>query len=406
MAEPVADAPQDAAFELPPPPLPVLIVLGLMFGGVAALHVYLGQRLLVDAGLPRSGVLAGWTALALMLAAVPAGMLLRRRGPPSVSRPIQRLGYFWLGAFTVLLTVTAAADAVAWAAVALVPRLAQDPLWVGQVEAAAIFAVGVVAVAHAYRVANGAPRVARVRVPIADLPRGFDGLRIVQLSDLHLGEGLGRAFLEGVVRQVQALQPDVVVITGDLVEGSVAELREHVEPLRGLSAPLGVYFVTGNHEYFWDGPAWEKAVAGLGITVLHNEHRVLRRDGASLVLGGITDLLGGQFAPGHAPDVTAAFAGAPEGCVRVLLAHQPKSVDEAAKAGVALQLSGHTHGGQIFPFGLLVRLQQPVAGGLAERRGVRVYTHQGTGFWGPPLRLGTVPEIAEITLAARDAVAP
>jgi predicted MPP superfamily phosphohydrolase len=165
-----------------------------------------------------------------------------------------------------------------------------------------------------------------------------------------------------------------------------------------LRARDGVFFVTGNHEYYFGAAAWEAEVDRVGVTVLHNSHRVLRRGADSLVVAGVTDYTGGQFDPAHESRPDLAFEGAPKDVPRILLAHQPKSARAAAAQGVDLQISGHTHGGQIFPFMFIVRMVQPVVQGLRQMYGIWVYTNRGTGYWGPPMRVGPTPEITEITL--------
>jgi len=159
-----------------------------------------------------------------------------------------------------------------------------------------------------------------------------------------------------------------------------------------------VFFVTGNHEYYSGGAAWEAEARALNMTVLHNEHRVIEQNGAQLIIGGVTDLEGARFSPSHAPRSDLAFAGAPAGAPRVLLAHQPRFAEVAAAEKVSLMLSGHTHGGQIFPFMFFVKLQQPVIGGFATLWGVPTYTSNGTGYWGPPFRIGPRGEVTEVTL--------
>jgi predicted MPP superfamily phosphohydrolase len=182
----------------------------------------------------------------------------------------------------------------------------------------------------------------------------------------------------------------------------VSQLHEEVAPLARLcAAPLGAYFVTGNHEYYSGGRAWEAEVARLGLRVLHNEHVLLERNGAHLVLAGVTDLEGARFSEEDACRPDLALERAPEGVPRVLLAHQPRVANLLSRLGlrVDLQLSGHTHGGQFFPWMFFVKLQQPVVQGLATVAGTPVYTHRGTGYWGPPLRLGPTPEISLLRLA-------
>jgi predicted MPP superfamily phosphohydrolase len=330
-------------------------------------------------------------------------MILGRslKAPRRLRSALRWTAYFWMGAFAVLLSVLAASDLVglAWRlAIGGPVTLAGHPF--GQLQAWAAAGVVAPALAFGFARATGSPKLERLRVEIPGLGAGLDGLRVVQLSDLHIGETLGREWLEGVVAQVQALRPDLVAITGDLVDGSAKALREEVAPLCALSAPLGVYYVTGNHETYHGAAAWEALLSRMGLTVLHNEHRVVERGGARLTVAGVTDFSGGSIDRGLETRPDLAFQGAPEGVPRVLLAHQPRSAFAAAQHGVALQLSGHTHAGQIFPWMFFVRLQQPTIQGLKAVAGVPVYTSRGTGYWGPPIRLGAPPEITELTLTA------
>ena len=237
------------------------------------------------------------------------------------------------------------------------------------------------------------PRVVRVSVPIADLPADLAGLKIVQLSDLHVGSTIRRSFVDRVVDRTNDLAPDLVAVTGDVADGFVPELRDHVAPLGRLRAPLGTFFVTGNHEYYWDPRGWMRELERLGIDVLSNEHRLIERGRGRLLLAGVTDL-------SAASNPHAAVAGAPDSDVRILLAHQPRSAFAAQEAGFDLQLSGHTHGGQYFPFNVLVRLFQPFVAGLHRLEAMWLYVSRGTGYWGPPLRFGAPSEITLIELTA------
>jgi len=237
------------------------------------------------------------------------------------------------------------------------------------------------------------PRVVRVSVPIADLPADLAGLKIVQLSDLHVGSTIRRSFVDRVVDRTNDLAPDLVAVTGDVADGFVPELRDHVAPLGRLRAPLGTFFVTGNHEYYWDPRGWMRELERLGIDVLSNEHRLIERGRGRLLLAGVTDL-------SAASNPHAAVAGAPDSDVRILLAHQPRSAFAAQDAGFDLQLSGHTHGGQYFPFNVLVRLFQPFVAGLHRLEAMWLYVSRGTGYWGPPLRFGAPSEITLIELTA------
>jgi predicted MPP superfamily phosphohydrolase len=385
----------------------VLVPFSVATAVFALLHAYVARRLFIDPGLPLPLAVLGTVVLGLLAASVPLGFIASRRDRGWISRLLPPVATIWIGCAGVLLTVTLAADTGRL----LLELLHGWPDPVGQLHQARLEALliavgGMLLTLWAMWSARGRLVLSRVRVPLERLAPGLEGLRIVQISDLHIGQRLGEAFLRRVVERVNALRPDVVAVTGDLVDGPVPHILPSLVPLADLEAPHGVYFVTGNHEYYWGGRESVSAVEQLGLTVLHNEHRVVERDGATLVIGGIPDLHGGHFFPDHTSRPDLAFAGAPEGAPRILLAHQPRAVTGAAEQGVGLLLSGHTHGGQIFPFGLLVRLQQPVVRGLRKLMGVWVYAHRGTGFWGPPMRLFSAPEIAEITLEPAPAGLP
>ncbi|WP_426756506.1 metallophosphoesterase [Myxococcus sp. Y35] len=386
------------------PRMPLALVLRwlMSLGGILALmgglHAYIAARLFVSPLLPMPWPLLGWVLVLLLFVSLPVGMAASRREPTFWTQALQWTSYVWLGAFGILLSAVVAADLVglvlSWTGVVT------DTLALARGKALAAVGVTVPAVVYAFITARGRAKVERLTVPVAGLAPGLSGLKVVQISDIHVGPTLDGRWLRRVVEQVNALQPDVVAVTGDLVDGTVDALRDEVKPLAGLRASLGVFYVTGNHEYYHGGPAWAAEVARLGLTVLQNEHRVVERDGARLTIAGVTDHDAGHIIPSHASRPELALHGAPQGVPRLLLAHQPRTALRVAESGVMvdLQLSGHTHGGQVFPFMFFIKLQQPVVRGLATIAGVRVYTHRGTGYWGPPLRLGPAPEIAELTL--------
>ncbi|MFD1813584.1 metallophosphoesterase [Rhodococcus gannanensis] len=240
------------------------------------------------------------------------------------------------------------------------------------------------------------PRVVRVRIPLRRLPAEFAGTRLVLLTDLHVGPARGIGFTRKVVDIVAAENSDLILIGGDLVDGTVAKVGPDLEPLAELRAPLGVFGVSGNHEFYaGDGGRWLDLWDRLGIHTLRNTRVELRRGDAVVDLAGIHDLT--SPAP-FEPDLDAALAGRdPERAV-ILLAHQPAQVVDAERLGVDLQLSGHTHGGQMWPLGYLVPLQQPSVTGLDRFGDTVLYTSRGAGAWGPPVRVGAPPEITVIEL--------
>ena len=249
--------------------------------------------------------------------------------------------------------------------------------------------------------ANSAPVVRRVPITLAGLDPALEGLRIVTFSDGHLSALYGGRRFERLVEIVNAQRPDVVAIVGDLVDGELGELREEVAPLADLVSEQGVYFVTGNHEYFVDTTAWLRHLPTLGVQVLRNERVPIVRGGASVDLAGIDDRTAvSSGVPGHGADLDAALDGRDDAVPLVLMAHQPVQVQQAAAAGVGLQLSGHTHGGQLWPFDYAVRLDQPAVQGLSRVGDTQLYVTTGAGFWGPPMRIGARPEVAVVELRA------
>ncbi|MEV0392807.1 metallophosphoesterase [Polymorphospora rubra] len=246
--------------------------------------------------------------------------------------------------------------------------------------------------------ALGPPRIDRVRIPLARLPRAMDGLRIATVSDIHLGPLLGRAHAQRIVDLINGLDADLVAVVGDLVDGPVAELGPAAAPLADLRSRHGSFFVTGNHEYYAGVQEWVAEVDRLGLRVLENERQEIVTPRGVLDLAGVNDPAGEGTGATGGPDFEKALGGRDPQRPVVLLAHQPVMAQEAARYGVDLQLSGHTHGGQIVPFNLLVGLEQPVVSGRGNVDGTEVYVTNGAGFWGPPVRVGAPPQISLVEL--------
>ena len=242
------------------------------------------------------------------------------------------------------------------------------------------------------------PKVEKITIPIQNLPDELNGLTIAQFSDLHVGATIQKSFVDTVVKQINELNADIIAFTGDLVDGSVDALRKHVESLTKLKSKYGKYFITGNHEYYSGALEWVDEANRLGFTTLINENRKIQIGKSSLMLAGVTDWSGGQFYESHKSDPIKSSQANYKPDLKVLLAHQPKSIKDASKAGFDIQLSGHTHGGQYFPYTFMVKLDQPYVKGLHKYENTWLYINKGTGYWGPPLRIGVPSEITLITI--------
>ncbi|HEY1892579.1 MAG TPA: metallophosphoesterase [Steroidobacteraceae bacterium] len=366
---------------------------------LALLHIYVGIRLLPALPIATLGRVLGALALCASFALIIVGARSRMLQHSSLAANLAWLGSLNGGFFSSLAVLTVIRDVFLGPAVLLASRSEAATL-----EAASAIAVPLLAALATLIGFIGArrrPRVVDVEVPLRGLPPALDGFTIAQISDVHIGPTIGRDFLRGIVEIVNSLDVDLVAITGDLVDGSVEQLASQVEPLSRLRSRLGSYFVTGNHEYYSGATAWIAELRRLGLHVLLNEHVVLESRGSPLLLAGVTDYSAHQFDPAHRSDPQAALAGAaPDLRPRVLLAHQPRTAAAASDAGFDLQLSGHTHGGQFWPWNLFVRLQQPFTAGLNRLGDLWVYTSRGSGYWGPPKRLGVPSEIARIRLVA------
>ena len=338
------------------------------------------------------------TALAIGVGLVAFLLTLRARFTHrAVPRAWAVFAFGWCGLMFVALTITLVTEPARWGARAA--GWSVDPAFAALTPLAATALA-----AWGYRAARH-PTVTRHRVALPGLPPAFDGLRVVQLSDLHLAEAQPIDFPAAVVAAVRALSPDLVVVTGDLVDGTVADLADRARVLGALTAPLGVYFVTGNHDDYAGADPWVAAWSAFGWRPLRNAHvAVARAVGAApgFVLAGVDDADGARGG-GRGADLDAALAGRDPALPVVLLSHQPRLVGAAAAAGVALQLSGHTHGGQIWPFSWVVGWVQRPVSGWAQVGPTALYIHRGTGSWGPTLRLGAPAEIAEFTLMCRAA---
>ncbi len=372
------------------------VVSSLLFG----IHYYLWARLVRDPALPAPWSTGATWTLAVLGASGLAGFALMRFAPRGVSSPVMWVVYTWLGLMFYLLLLFGVSDLVlvamavarrlgAGASVDAERRVALARIVAGVVSTLAV-GLGGLGLANVL----GQTAVARVRVPLAKLAPGTKPYRLVQVTDIHVGPTIGEGFIREIVARVNALDPDCIVITGDLVDGSVAQLGALAAPLEGLRARDGVFFVTGNHEYYSGVDEWLAFLRALGIRVLRNERVAV----GPIDLAGVDDWSAHSFGKGHGADIPRALAGRDPARPVVLLAHQPQAIVEAETHGVDLQLSGHTHGGQLYPWRYAVELVTPYVAGLYQHKSAAIYVSRGTGYWGPPMRVGAPAEITHLEL--------
>jgi hypothetical protein len=372
--------------------LGALAVLCVALGSIGGSHYYLARRFVLDPGLPQPWALGLCVALAVLCVGMFAQPVLERRMRPPWLRLFSWPFVMWMGVLWIAVVLLALSDA----AIGLMGAQ-------GGADAAAARAAFVgflVLGASAVALRNGlrVPAVRRVEIALPRWPRALDGFRIAQISDIHIGPVLGRRFASGLVERVNALGADLVAVTGDLVDGGAEQLRDDVEPFAALRARHGVFFVTGNHDVYSGAEDWVARARELGMRVLRNERVAIE----GFDLAGVDDHRG-DWVSGGTEDLEAALAGRDRARPVVLLAHDPTTWKRARAFDVDLQLSGHTHGGQIWPFHYLVRLVVPWIAGLHRAGPSALYVSRGSGFWGPPMRLLAPAEITEIVLRAGEA---
>jgi predicted MPP superfamily phosphohydrolase len=402
------------------------MVFGVILSALVGLmHFYLWKRLVKDTTGPGRTRRVLTVAFVVLTVLVVATLVMPRVIGPTASAWFAWPGYIWFGMvvylFMILLVLelprlalrgwvrrkpleaTAATDTVPTDTTPAEPPaptvnrrlfLARSAAVTAGVASASIVGVGMAN-------ALGPPDLLRVPVRLRRLDPAFNGFRIAVVSDIHLGPLRGRGHTERIVRMINETSPDLVAIVGDLVDGTVDELGAAAEPLRDLVSREGTFFVTGNHEYFVPEPlAWLDELERLDVRPLRNEGTVIRRGGAAFDLAGVNDISGESIDDG--PDFDRALSGSDSSRATVLLAHQPVQVSEAAAHDVDLQLSGHTHGGQMWPFHYFVELAQPAVSGLSTVEGTQLYVTRGAGFWGPPVRVGAPPDITVLSLQSED----
>ena len=358
-------------------------------------HFYLATRLIVEPEWSASLTAWLWVGLCLLGTLTLLQPLAERFLPIWVDRIVAWPAALWMGFGFFFLLILAASD-VLLVALEYLGLLTGDSAGRGQALAVGLIAgpIGLWSLVQGLR----KPEVKTVEIELGRWPAGLDGFRIVQISDIHFGPILDERFAEWLKDQVNALKPDLIAVTGDLVDGRIDKIAHTVEPLAGLRAPLGRWFVTGNHDHYSIASDWAGRAEELGMRVLRNAHVVIEKKGEQFILAGVDDHRSRQMPGEGGEDLDLALAGMQENCPILLLAHDPTTFHAASRRSVDLQLSGHTHGGQIWPFHYGVRLAMPWVAGLHRRGQSQIYVSRGTGFWGPPMRLGAPAEITEIVL--------
>ena len=251
---------------------------------------------------------------------------------------------------------------------------------------------------YGFRMARDVPSIIYKNIYLKNLPDEFEKFKIAQISDLHVGPTIKKPYVESVLTQISYLNPDLIAITGDLVDGSVKHLKSELEPMAEMIAPYGTFFVTGNHEYYSGVDQWLDETDRLGMKNLINTNEILTINDSKIVLAGVTDYRAHQIKPSHKTNPKKALEHLPNDILKIVLAHQPASIFKIHEAGADLQLSGHTHGGQFWPFTYPTKWANPYLEGLHDHNGTQIYVNKGTGYWGPPLRLGVSSEITLIQL--------
>ncbi len=385
----------------------LLIGLGAVLG-----HLYLYRRLvrqLVHGRLPRLLALA---VLVLMTCVLGFRRTVLDRLPEAATGIVTMATYSWMGVALCLVLALLALDVgrVLFAVVRRVRPAAPVPVppsvdedrrhFLTRTLAGGAFVAGGGLATYGSWRAFSPPVVTELAVKIPKLPKALDGLSIVQLTDIHVGPFIQRRYMDALVQQANALRPDLFAITGDLVDGDVHTLGGAVSALAGLKSRYGSFFVTGNHDYYSGDDEWTAFLQSLDIQVLRNRHVRIGDAGASLDLVGVDDWSGGRWRNKKGYDLDRALQGRDPDRAAVLLAHQPANFTVAAERGMDLQVSGHTHGGQLVPMTLFIGLAWEHSAGLYRHGDSHIYVSRGCGFWGPPMRIGSPPELVKLVLTA------
>ena len=386
----------------------LFIIISLII--LASGYSYVGFRLISAANLPTIGNFGAWSILFLFLIFLYVPFILTRLGiNHKFIDSMLFLGYIGLGFISFLIIFLLIKD-FSITVFSVVKNflaffnLREKPFVENPARRQFLlnaFNLGILTASTAltsygFYHATRKPYMKKVFIPIKNYTDELKNFTIIQVSDLHVGPTIKQDYVRKIVDEINKINPDVFVFTGDLVDGSVENLKADVEPLKNINPRLGKYFITGNHEYYSGALEWMKEAENLGFVVLHNENRIIDYNGKKIMIAGVPDVQGVQFFKDHISDPIKASITDEKCDVKILLAHQPKSLYKAIEAGFDIQLSGHTHGGQFIPWNYLAKIGQPFIKGLNKMKNTQIYVSNGTGYWGPPLRIGAKSEITKI----------
>ena len=379
-----------------------IIAIGVLW----LMHGYVAWRIIPTLSISLSQTILAYTAVFILSLLPILPIALRMSGNESkLIDKFSFVGYTSLGFFTLSFFIFVAKDLV-FQLIALLGHIINEDnpfdnskrdFIKRSINISMITLAGSATVYGFYSARKG-PFIIKHDIYLKNLPDAFENFSIAQISDLHVGPTIKRPYVEDVLEKISRLNPDLIAVTGDLVDGSVKYLKSELQPLKDMIAPYGTFFVTGNHEYYSGVDQWLDETDRLGMKNLINSNELISKAGDQIAIAGITDLRAHQIKPAHRSDPELALHSVPEDITKIVLAHQPNSIHSVHETGADLQLSGHTHGGQFWPFTYPVKMTHPYIAGLHDHQGTQIYVNRGTGYWGPPLRIGVPAEITLIRL--------
>ncbi len=383
-----------------------IIAIGVLW----LMHGYVAWRIIPTLGFSSSQTILAYTAVFILSLLPILPIVLRMSGNESkLIDKFSFLGYTSLGFFTLSFIFLFTKDFIIQF-ISIFSNLVdtEQPIdnskrdFIKKSISISMITLAGSATVYGFYSARKGPFIIKHDIYLKNLPDAFESFSIAQISDLHVGPTIKRPYVEDVLEKISHLNPDLIAVTGDLVDGSVKYLKSELQPLKDMIAPYGTFFVTGNHEYYSGVDLWLDETDRLGMKNLINSNELISRSGDQIAIAGITDLKAHQIKPAHKSDPGLALRSVPDNITKIVLAHQPNSIHSVHEIGADLQLSGHTHGGQFWPFTYLTKIVNPYIAGFYDHYGTQIYVNRGTGYWGPPLRIGVPAEITLIRLKKKE----